>query len=362
MKTLTGMGGSGGARELAEMLRQLGRGRDTVLAHITPEEAQMLMDMGGSGTTNPATGLPEFQDDFGAEFDPYMGMDVSQGGREITPEESAYYFAQQGGMAPVDITASQNIPTVDVTGGQAQPAGEMDIGFGPGQFTPEYTSADVAGMRPDQFQRMMSGTEPGFLQTAAQGIEDTAAQYRQLAREYPTVAKMLSTGATTLPALIQAMRARRAGERSAAQFRELGAPLRAQGEALRTQALAGQLTPQQAAQQEAARARLRQTAAGRGATTGTQAAMIENQLARTRAQLSETNLNNALKQLNLANAYDEAAIKAKIASDQEIEASLANIFANLGRDITSQAPAQQPRQTAGLASQPEVTRRPDVRG
>ena len=49
MKSLTGMGGVGNARELAEMLRQMGRGRDTILAHITPEEAQMLMDAGGSG-------------------------------------------------------------------------------------------------------------------------------------------------------------------------------------------------------------------------------------------------------------------------------------------------------------------------
>lgn len=354
MKTVTGMGGMGGARELAEMLRQMGRGRDTVLAHITPEEAQMLMDMGGSGTTNPQTGLPEFQEDyFGSEFDPYMGMDVTSqtgspagepsfdmtGFRQPSPFEAAATPEMPSGFR-FDMNIPSATQPVDIT----QPAYQQNFGISPRQFLPEVP------------------TQPGFLQTAAQGIEDTAAQYRQLAREYPTVAKMLSTGATTLPALIQAMRARRAGERSAAQFRELGAPLRAQGEALRTQALAGQLTPQQAAQQEAARARLRQTAAGRGATTGTQAAMIENQLARTRAQLSETNLNNALKQLNLANAYDEAAIKAKIASDQEIEASLANIFANLGRDITSQAPAQQPRQTAGLALQPEVTRRPDVRG
>jgi hypothetical protein len=60
MKTLTGMGGLGNAQELAELLRQMGRGPDSMLAHITPEEAQMLLESGGSGRMNPMTGLPEF--------------------------------------------------------------------------------------------------------------------------------------------------------------------------------------------------------------------------------------------------------------------------------------------------------------
>jgi hypothetical protein len=63
MKTLEmmlGGNGMGDARSMAEMLRRMGRRGDTMLAHITPEEADMLVQMGGSGTTNPDTGLPEF--------------------------------------------------------------------------------------------------------------------------------------------------------------------------------------------------------------------------------------------------------------------------------------------------------------
>jgi hypothetical protein len=41
-------------------LAKRGRNGDTMLAHINPEEAQMLKRMGGSGTINPNTGLPEF--------------------------------------------------------------------------------------------------------------------------------------------------------------------------------------------------------------------------------------------------------------------------------------------------------------
>ena len=61
LNMMTGGAGVGSARELAEMLRQMGRGRDKVLAHITPEEADMLIQAGGSGSINPNTGLPEFQ-------------------------------------------------------------------------------------------------------------------------------------------------------------------------------------------------------------------------------------------------------------------------------------------------------------
>jgi len=42
-------------------LASMGRGGDTMLAHINPQEAQILKMMGGSGTTNPSTGLPEYK-------------------------------------------------------------------------------------------------------------------------------------------------------------------------------------------------------------------------------------------------------------------------------------------------------------
>ena len=51
-------------RDLTEILRRKGRGNDTVLAHITPREMAILKKHGGSGTVNPHTGLPEFDDSF----------------------------------------------------------------------------------------------------------------------------------------------------------------------------------------------------------------------------------------------------------------------------------------------------------
>jgi len=366
IKSVVGMEGMGGARELAEMLRQLGRGRDTVLAHITPEEAQMLMDMGGSGTTNPDTGLPEFLDIYGGEEQSAYDVESQPGGYYGQTERATFNpYTQETRLYNEDISTAQPGP-----GGSykdfydralrqtisSMPPEQVDIGFGPGRFfQPEFAPAELRGAPREDMARMLP--EPGMLAQGAQAVEGAAATARELAGKYPTVAKLLSTGATTLPTLINAIRARREGERAAEQFRQLGAPLRQQGEALRQQALAGQLTPQQAQQQEAERARVRQAAANRGVTTGTQQAMIENQLARQRAALGETNLNNAIKILNLANAYDEEAIRLKLASDQRINAIVGNIFANLG--ATTAEVVGVPTGGGQQQRQP-VTRRPEI--
>jgi hypothetical protein len=53
-------GGIASLKGAAEDIRSAGRNGDTMLAHINPFEATMLKRMGGSGTTNPETGLPEF--------------------------------------------------------------------------------------------------------------------------------------------------------------------------------------------------------------------------------------------------------------------------------------------------------------
>ena len=50
----------GGIAEAVNMVASQGRGQDTMLAHINPREAQMLRSMGGVGTLNPVTGLPEY--------------------------------------------------------------------------------------------------------------------------------------------------------------------------------------------------------------------------------------------------------------------------------------------------------------
>jgi len=50
----------GGIADAARLVASQGRSGDTMLAHITPQEAQLLRSRGGMGTINPATGLREY--------------------------------------------------------------------------------------------------------------------------------------------------------------------------------------------------------------------------------------------------------------------------------------------------------------
>jgi hypothetical protein len=383
MRTLTGMGGLGNAQELAELLRQMGRGPDSMLAHITPEEAQMLLESGGSGTMNPMTGLPEFVPSADADYRAQI----------FTTEPPDYYGTSQTGFNQA-LEAAEQIPFeamtprqqydmpqelgnnllggFEYTGGQGLKQFQTD--YGP-QFTPggkfvgmtrlptEFPAETLRLQEYAQSLRTPQEVQPSVLDRLRGGLQSAETGYGEFRKEYPMLERLLTTGAASLPAILQARRTRRETGSAAEELRRLGQPLREQGEALRQQALSGGLTPQQARQQEARRASLRQSASQRGGTTGTQQAMIENTLARERSGLAQTNLENALRQLNLANAYDEAAIKAKLQSDRETGDMLASIIGDLVRNTVGQQTegqqqggGQQPTQP--LFSQQGITQRP----
>jgi hypothetical protein len=333
----------------------------------------MLMDAGGSGDTNPNTGLPEFQDADIQGNENFYGEPIPQ---DVEAQPGGFYgqteratfnpYTRETRLYNEDISTAQPGPDGSYKDFydralrqtiSSMPPEQVDIGFGPGRFAPQYTPSDIAGMAPDQFQRQME--EAGAGQGLAETLESKLGGISEIAAKYPRLAQAAGYSAQGLVGMLQASRARKQGREEAARLSALGAPLRAQGESLRQQALSGTLTPQQAAQQEAARARLRQTASGRGAVTGTQAGMIESQLGRQRSELAQINLNNALKQLNLANAYDEAAIKASMVADREADDLLAAIAGNIGSQLASASPVQRaPR--AQRPATPEVTRRPEL--
>ena len=77
---------------LAEMLRSKGRGKDTVLAHITPQEAALLKKRGGRGSRNPDTGLLEFA---GGDGD---STETGDSGMEIAYEQGTSNSSGGGGQ------------------------------------------------------------------------------------------------------------------------------------------------------------------------------------------------------------------------------------------------------------------------
>jgi hypothetical protein len=227
MRTLTGMGGLGNAQELAELLRQMGRGPDTMLAHITPEEAQMLLESGGSGKINPQTGLPEFQpeDDYLAQL--------------RASEPPGYYGTSQTGFnEAVDATVNnlpmtermqydidfgsfgKNAPSFQYTGQQPESF------FHALQFTPEYMSEDLLrrDQSPAETARLMEYSQglrtpqevqPGVLDQFTSGVGDRLrgleSKYKDFRQNYPILSQALGSGVAALPAALFAGRARREG-------------------------------------------------------------------------------------------------------------------------------------------------------
>jgi hypothetical protein len=363
MRTLTGMGGLGNAQELAELLRQMGRGPDTMLAHITPEEAQMLLESGGSGRINPQTGLPEFQPEIDpASFEDYI---YNQPQQPLDPSSfEDYIYNQPQPQYDYDVEAQRG----GFYGGMPQAAVPLQRELvGGGEQIPMVTAPAVE--RYDMGRGQLPAA-PVAAAPAPQTQPVLPQQQQSFKDQYPMLSQVLrsnlfATGLASLPAAYFAGQARREGRGAERELREMAAPIREQAEALRQQALSGGLTPQQARQQEARRASLRQSASQRGGTTGTQQAMIENTLTRERAGLAQTNLENAMRQLNLANTLTEAAIRARLASDRNVNQSLQNIYTNLIRTTTGQnasVQAQPPSQPEQLLQNEPLVPRPTTAG
>jgi hypothetical protein len=76
-------GGLATLKDAAKKVQAAGRSGDTILAHINPREAEMLRKAGGSGTTNPKTGLPEFKSWF---------SDLLKVGGQIIATAAVSYF------------------------------------------------------------------------------------------------------------------------------------------------------------------------------------------------------------------------------------------------------------------------------
>jgi len=130
----------GGIADAAEYLRRQGRNGDTMLAHITPQEAQLLKRMGGSGTINPQTGLPEFflKKAFKAVTKPIKKIASSTVGRVVLtvalgamlgPAGLGLSSALAGGIAAAGTTlaAGGNLKDALISGA----IGGMSIGLAP---------------------------------------------------------------------------------------------------------------------------------------------------------------------------------------------------------------------------------------
>ena len=306
----------------AELIRQKGRGRDTILAHITPREASILKKMGGSGTINPATGLPEFQDGFD-----YGSLDFNLPSEIAGPIEAGAADYSEF-LTPTYAGSLVPVQTSGIPGpmGQASGGDILDLQLGlqnaaaayRGDVTPPMPFS-AAAMRGDVTPTVEAPieeqpkateepkTEPGVLDKlkesvtkdplkaliAALGIGGLAYQYNQAQSQGKKVADQL----------------RQAYGQSAAQTRELAQPYMQQGGQLLGQAVAGQLTAANQQQLEAARAQAAQRVARSG---GVATAQAQRTIEEARQRLLQNQTNAAIALLGAGTPLISSAIQQQL--------------------------------------------------
>jgi len=313
---------------LAEMLRSKGRGKDSVLAHITPKEAALLKRRGGRGSKNPETGLLEFDD----------GMDT-------TPIEQAPAPVEQQAPAPTETS------TQDTSGGYGISTGAPQ--------TPLFTGAPEAGTLVSQpYNPDLSATTQYGIQAAPPSITPSGlAQTQPFGTIAGTPTPTVDTGTTKTPqsftdkltasltdptnlarlglagglGLFGASQARKtAGQNQAVQGQEqaIAQPYQTQGQALVGAAQRGELSPQSQQAYNAAKAQLAQSQANRG---GVGAEQTANQL----ASIYQTLLNNqytyGLQVAGIGDNISLGAIKTGLQLDQQLNQATTQFYSNLAQ-------------------------------
>jgi hypothetical protein len=332
------LGGGLDLKALAEMLRRQGRGQDTILAHITPQEAALLKSRGGAGTMNPNTGLPEFEtDDYG---DDYSGVDLGVYTQPVsqpmyssvdiapTPESGPDFAGSQymdvASRYPEAVQAPAQAP-MQAQAPQADFTQFFDYSAGPApSFRPSMNYGDgMTGAATETFDRGVQAQAPGrsfedLLKTGAKEVLGT---------------KSGLAGLGTAAALLQARQAGKQAQQMQRELSAVGAPQRALGQQMIAQGQRGEVTPVQRQQMAALDARQKQQLAQRGLTSSTAQQQQQLRMQEMQQRGAQDLIDQGIKIAGIGDQYQAAAIKAGYAADEATRNMLNTTLTNLYRTI-----------------------------
>ena len=313
--------------EIAAMLTSKGRGNDTLLAHITPREAEILKAAGGSGTVNPETGLLEFFDgeftsgdiaaqqfhDYGAPTpEATASLPFTTGPEPLTDVPTTPSSPIYSAPSATDFGASYGFQPTGTTGVQAQvptdfgPTVPPSVGLGYGvRDTVAPTAAQELATAPQ---------EKSFLDKLTKGL--TSQDMVRLG---------LAGGLGTL-GYAKSKQAQKQAEAAKAEQQALGAPYQTKGKELVRAAEAGELTPTGQQALQATQARIAQGVEARGGVGAQQAAA---QIESFRQQLLQQQYNYGLQVAQIGDSIALGAIKTGLAADNAVQQATQNFYTNL---------------------------------
>lgn len=312
-----------GVHDLVDILRSKGRGEDSMLAHINPREAHILRLLGGSGDTNPHTGITEFDDTL--NFNP-----MDSGGANFNPQIDAPqnnglttgYFSGDSAPAPnyslnVDaptpgLTSSYSPGNVDLSGGGAGggSAGSSDTplnfssmsGSAPQGLTPSFNPGPIPGA---STPAAASGDNSGL-----GGLLTSGENFAKNNKNLLSLAGSLGLGAYNM------RKATQQGAAAESRIKKLAAPYRTQANAALAGAASGNLTPAMQQQLQGLRANAAQNLSAAGQESGTAAQQAEANIQQQAALFQQNLMQQGLQLAGVADQLTLEAINAGYQSDQ----------------------------------------------
>ena len=331
---------------IAKMLANKGRGKDTILAHITPKEASILREAGGSGTTNPETGLLEFEggfEDFAGtqqdiintisppSYDYQAPLNSAESSFAIDYGAPAKELTAPEGYAPTPSPYETSIPYNQSMVAEAQPYTAQP----PVAAAPVEGAAALPGVVPitDEARKAMAaqqaaapsaGPQPSALQKYV--IDPYKALKDATGLTGPDLLRAGGAGTGAILGRQQAKKAAEQIQQATQEQKNLGAPYQQTGQELQRAAQAGELTPQGAQAYQAARAQLAQGVESRG---GVGVAQAQAQTEAFRQQLLANQYNLGLQVSQIGDNIALGAIRTGMQLDQQLNQANQQFYTQL---------------------------------
>ena len=341
LKKMTRVGAD--VRQIARLL-QAKAPENHMLAYITPEEAQLLKDRGGSGMPDPETGIPSFQEEFTydmygekATAQPYVPQYETN-----TPvfnyDPTSLFTSGQ----PAQVQAPQAAPVFDTTSFMAAPeVGPVpEVSIGSPDRAALYGAQGYGAGLPPVEDRSRRADLADTLKPSEKGVMARLSEATGLKED--TLARL---GLGGIQAIIGARSAKKAadqGQRGRQEMEALAAPYLQKGAELQRQAQAGELTPVARQQLQTAQAQAAQAASARGGVGAQQSAARVEAI---RNQLLQQQSDYGMKLTSIGDQIVLGAIKTGLQADQYANQLTSSYFNNIMRTLSGTPTVTQTTQT-----------------
>jgi hypothetical protein len=340
LKKMTRVGAD--VRQIARLL-QAKAPENHMLAYITPEEAQLLKDRGGSGKTHADTGIPSFEYDaeqYYSQLDESTAPEIRDLPSFSSSENTAAFAYPSGFDAPVGTDrfagAYQGAPVDSYL-----PVSQTRISEG------EFKSPSGVTLYGSQSQLPTYSAVSNFPELPPVDIRDTQAKpfdtapSKTIGERYSDLAKNLGVKEDTLARLglgglqaalgaRQARLAKEEAQKAKEEQQKIAAPYQTKGAELQRQAQAGELTPVARQQLQAAQAQAAQSASARGGVGAQQTAARVEAL---RGQLLQQQYDYGLKLSGIGDQLALGAIRTGLEADRYVNQLSNTYYTNIARTL-----------------------------